>query len=58
MTKTINIHEAKTNLSKLIVRVSNGDEIIICKAGNPVAKLVPITTKKKKRVPGSAKGFL
>jgi len=38
------------------VRVSNGEEIIISKAGNPVAKLVPITTKKKKRVPGSAKG--
>lgn len=56
MTKTINIHEAKTNLSKLIVRVSNGEEIIISKAGNPVAKLVPIATKKKKRVPGSAKG--
>ena len=56
MSKAINIHEAKTNFSKLIVRVTNGEEIIISKAGNHVAKLVPISKKQKRRLPGSAKG--
>lgn len=39
---TINIHEAKTQLSKLLVRVEFGEEIIIANRGVPVAKLVPI----------------
>ena len=52
----VNIHEAKTHLSKLLARVGNGEEVIISKAGKPIAKLVPITDKTKKRVPGSAKG--
>ena len=54
---TYNIHEAKTHLSKLIERVSSGEEIVIGKAGKPVAKLVPYTEKKKKRrKPGAWKG--
>ncbi len=36
----VNIHEAKTNLSKLISFLENGEDIIIAKAGNPVAKLI------------------
>ena len=52
----LNIHEAKTHLSKLLARVGNGEEVIISKAGKPIAKLVPIADKTKKRVPGSAKG--
>ena len=51
----VNIHEAKTNLSKLLNKVKNGQEIIIAKAGHPVARLVPYTDKPTKRVPGSAK---
>lgn len=51
-----NLHEAKTHLSKLVDRVLNGEEIIICKAGNPVAKLVPFHQKRQKRVPGAGKG--
>lgn len=51
----VNIHDAKTNLSKLLHKVKAGEEIIIAKAGNPVAKLVPYTEKPSKRVPGSAK---
>jgi prevent-host-death family protein len=39
---TVNIHEAKTQLSKLLVRVESGEEIIIANRGVPVAKLVPI----------------
>ena len=46
----INIHEAKTHLSKLLVRVSAGEEIIISKAGRPLARLVawrePVMTRK------------
>ena len=44
----VNIHEAKTHLSKLIERVLKGEEIIIGKAGKPVAKLTPYTPKKVK----------
>lgn len=51
-----NLHEAKTNLSKLIDLVLKGEEVVICKAGNPVARLVPFREKKKKRVPGALKG--
>ncbi len=52
----VNIHEAKTHLSRLLTRVGNGEEVIISKAGKPIAKLVPIADKTKKRIPGSAKG--
>lgn len=49
----INIHQAKTHLSKLI---AEGKEVIIARYGQPVARLVPIKTLKKDRVPGTAKG--
>ena len=49
----INIHTAKTQLSKLI---AEGREVIIARYGQPVAKLVPIKPLKKERVPGTAKG--
>jgi prevent-host-death family protein len=51
----VNIHEAKTHLSKLLERVALGEEVIIAKAGNPVAKLVPVRPQKT-RIFGSAKG--
>jgi prevent-host-death family protein len=44
--QTINIHEAKTQFSRLIDAVSQGEEIIIAKAGKPAARLVPIQAKK------------
>jgi prevent-host-death family protein len=56
MTATVNIHEAKTHFSKLIARVRLGEEIIIAKAGEPVARLVPERRPRKPRQPGSAKG--
>jgi prevent-host-death family protein len=52
----INIHEAKTNLSKLLQRVALGEEVIIAKAGKPVAKLVPIKSSRVGFKLGSAKG--
>jgi len=53
---TTNIYQAKTNLSKLIEQVINGKEIIIAKAGKPVAKLVSYKKKLKPRKPGLLKG--
>jgi prevent-host-death family protein len=52
----VNIHEAKTHLSKLLARVREGEEIIIAKAGSPVARLVPVVDRPARRLPGSAKG--
>jgi len=52
------IHQAKTNLSKLIARVEAGEEIVIMRGKNPVARLEPIAKKKGKRVPGLLKGKL
>lgn len=56
MTFEVNIHEAKTHLSKLLQRVMAGEEIIIAKSGVPVARIVPIGPGKTLRVPGSARG--
>jgi prevent-host-death family protein len=56
MALQVNVHEAKTHLSKLLARVSAGEEVIIARAGKPIARLVPITERPQKRVPGSAKG--
>ena len=42
-TRTVNIHDAKTRLSQLIARVEAGDEIVIARAGRPVARLAPLT---------------
>ncbi len=39
--KRVNVHEAKTHFSKLLERVQAGEEIVIAKSGNPVARLVP-----------------
>ena len=54
--KTVNIHEAKTHLSRLLEQVAAGEEIIIARAGTPIARVVPISSKSKKRVLGSEKG--
>jgi prevent-host-death family protein len=53
---TVNIHEAKTHLSKLLRRVMNGEEIIIAKSGEPIAVLSPIKKKAEPRVPGIDEG--
>ena len=55
---TVKIHEAKTNLSKLIARVEAGEEIVIARGDKPVAKVVPLkTAARQKRVPGAMKGI-
>ena len=52
----VNVHEAKTHFSKLLERVSLGEEIVIARAGRPVAKLVPIAPEIAERHPGNARG--
>ncbi|HHH41029.1 MAG TPA: type II toxin-antitoxin system Phd/YefM family antitoxin [Chloroflexi bacterium] len=52
----VNIHEAKTHLSRLLLRVMAGEEIVIAKAGRPIARLVPIAKTPARREPGSAAG--
>ena len=58
MTATVNVHEAKTHFSRLLARVSGGEEIVIARAGKPVARLVPLTGAMARRAPGSAAGLV
>jgi prevent-host-death family protein len=51
-----NIHEAKTHFSKLLERVLSGEEVIIAKAGKPVARILPVTSEVSLRQPGNDKG--
>ncbi len=52
----VNIHEAKTHFSRLVERVMGGEEVVIGKAGRPVAKLVPYVEDRGPRVPGGWEG--
>lgn len=53
--RTVNIHEAKTQLSRLIERVTAGEEIVIARSGKPVARLVAIPATPPRK-PGLLKG--
>ncbi len=50
----INIHQAKTHLSKLLERVSQGEEVVIARNGEPIARLVPVEPTPRR--PGRLKG--
>jgi prevent-host-death family protein len=54
MPKPVNLYDAKTKLSELVDRAAAGEEVIIAKAGKPVARLVPL--KVRERVSGRGKG--
>ena len=56
MTRRVNLYEAKTNLSKLVDRAAEGEEIIIAKAGRPMARLMPLLPPANPRTPGFLKG--
>jgi prevent-host-death family protein len=56
MSDTVNIHEAKTQLSKLVERAEAGHETVIARAGKPVAKLVPLPKAGSVRKLGALKG--
>ena len=53
---TVNIHAAKTHLSRLVERAEQGEETIIARNGRPVARLVPYRRERQRRVPGAWKG--
>lgn len=56
MTHTVNVHEAKTHLSRLLAEVEAGGDVVIGRAGRPVARLVPFEVVERRRVPGAWKG--
>ena len=55
MAITVNMHRAKTELSKLVAKALAGEEVIVTRSGKPVVKLVPI---RQRRVPGSGRGTI
>ena len=54
--ETVNIHQAKTHLSRLVERAASGEEIIIARSGRPVARLVPLAGAGKRRTFGRMRG--
>jgi prevent-host-death family protein len=58
MQSTVNIHEAKAQLSALIARAEAGEEVVISRANKPVVRLVPVTPPKVERRLGEAKGLV
>lgn len=52
---TVNIHQAKTHLSRLVARVARGESFVIAKAGKPLARVVPIEAKE---LPADRLGFM
>jgi len=56
VTEIVNVHAAKTNLSRLLTQVEAGQEIVIARAGKPVARLVPFVEEPRRRWFGAMKG--
>jgi len=57
MTASVNVYEAKTHLSQLLDRVAAGEEIVIARAGHPIARLVPLSeASSQRRIPGGWRG--
>jgi prevent-host-death family protein len=52
----VNMHQAKTSLSKLVERALAGEDIVIARNGEPLVQLVPVAKERKPRVPGRWKG--
>jgi prevent-host-death family protein len=55
---TVNVHQAKTHLSRLLERAHAGEEIIIAKSGEPYARLGPLPGRQPKRQAGTLKGYV
>ena len=56
--RSVKVHEAKTNLSKLIARARRGEEVVIARGDTPVVRLVPIGAVQGRRQPGALRGKL
>ncbi|MGH8658182.1 MAG: type II toxin-antitoxin system Phd/YefM family antitoxin [Gammaproteobacteria bacterium] len=57
MSYQVNVHQAKSQLSALLARVEAGEEVVICRANKPIARLVPYGQSKPTRCLGEAKGL-
>lgn len=55
MVRVVNVHEAKTHLSRLLEAVENGEDVVIARSGTPVARLVPAAPRPMRR-PGAWRG--
>jgi prevent-host-death family protein len=56
MAEVVNMHQAKTSLSRLVERALSGEEVVIARNGEPLVRLVPVEKKREPRVPGRGKG--
>ena len=56
MAESVNVYEAKTHLSQLLDRAAAGEEIVIARAGRPIARLVPLAGSPSRRSPGGWRG--
>jgi prevent-host-death family protein len=56
MTEVVNMHQAKTSLSRLVERALAGEDVVIARNGQPLVRLVPIPQKREPRIPGRMKG--
>lgn len=56
--KTVTMHEAKTNLSRLVREALEGEEIVIARGDEPLVRLVPLESRRRVRVFGSARGLV
>jgi prevent-host-death family protein len=56
MAEIVNMHQAKSSLSRLVERALAGEEVVIARNGEPLVKLVPVPKQRKPRVPGRGKG--
>ena len=56
MAEIVNMHQAKTSLSRLVERALAGEEIVIARNGEPLVKLVPVPKEPTRRIPGRSKG--
>jgi prevent-host-death family protein len=56
MSTLVNVHEAKTHLSRLLDRAAAGEEIVVARAGRPVARLVALAPERAPRTPGRLRG--
>ena len=56
MSTTVNVHEAKTHLSRLLEAVEAGEDVVIARAGKPIARLVPVGARTEPRTPGAWRG--
>jgi prevent-host-death family protein len=56
MAEIVNMHQAKTSLSRLVEKALAGEEVVIARNGEPLVRLVPVVKERKPRVPGRLKG--